>query len=67
MVANGTLKGYPGAAEENCDDPLSFMTKAADCLIPAATEKSVHKGNANDLKVKAVFEGANGPTTYAAE
>merc|ERR1711990_939051 len=40
MVANGTLKGFPGATEENCDDPLSFMTKPADCLIPAATEKS---------------------------
>jgi glutamate dehydrogenase/leucine dehydrogenase len=67
MVANGTLKGYPHATEENCDDPLSFMTKQADCLIPAATEKSVHKGNANDLQVRCVFEGANGPTTYAAE
>jgi len=68
MVANGSLKGFPGAVEENCDDPLSFMTKfSADCLIPAATEKSVHKGNAHDINVKAVFEGANGPTTYAAE
>jgi len=67
MVKNGTLKGFPGATEENCDDPLSFITKEADGLIPAAIEKSIHKGNANDINVKAVFEGANGPTTYAAE
>jgi glutamate dehydrogenase (NAD(P)+) len=49
MIANGSLKGFPGATEENCDDPLSFMTKPADGLIPAATEKSIHKGNANDI------------------
>jgi len=36
-------------------------------LIPAATEKSIHNGNADDIKVRAIFEGANGPTTYKAE
>merc|ERR1712119_154899 len=36
-------------------------------MIPAATEKSLHAGNAEDVKVKAIFEGANGPTTYKAE
>jgi len=39
----------------------------ADCMIPAATEKSLHMGNAELVQVKAIFEGANGPTTYAAE
>lgn len=67
MVANGSLAGFPGATEENLDDPLSFMTKPCDGLIPAATEKSIHKGNVDSLNCKAVFEGANGPTTYAAE
>lgn len=36
-------------------------------MIPAATEKSLHAGNAELVQVKAIFEGANGPTTYAAE
>ena len=36
-------------------------------MIPAATEKSLHMGNAELIMVKAIFEGANGPTTYAAE
>ena len=43
------------------------MTKEVDYLIPAAVEMSIHKGNAGDIKCKAIFEGANGPTTFAAE
>jgi len=67
MVANGTLDGYPGATEQELENPLSFMSKKCDGLIPAATEKSIHNGNVDSLDCKAVFEGANGPTTYAAE
>jgi len=52
---------------EEKKDPNSFMLKEADFLIPAAVEKSLHKGNASKIQVKAIFEGANGPTTYAAE
>ena len=36
-------------------------------MIPAAVEKSLHAGNAEDVKVKAIFEGANGPTTFKAD
>jgi glutamate dehydrogenase (NAD(P)+) len=67
MTANGTLKGFPGAAETEIANPLSFLEKQADYLIPAAVEKSLHLGNASKINVKAIFEGANGPTTYAAE
>jgi len=67
MVKNGTLKGFPDATEETLKDPSSFMEKACDCLIPAATEKSIHRENAGKLNCKAIFEGANGPTTYAAQ
>ena len=64
---HGTFAGYPGAKEIELKNPLSFMEKECDFLIPAATEKSIHKGNADRLKCKAVVEGANGPTTLAAE
>lgn len=49
MIANGTLKGFPGATETELSNPLSFLEKEADYLIPAAVEKSLHKGNANKI------------------
>jgi len=68
MTEHGTLANYPHATEAVDSNPTSFMTKfAADGLIPAATEKSIHNGNARDIQVKAVFEGANGPTTFKGE
>jgi len=67
MTEHGTLKGFPTAVETELENPLKFIEKEADYLIPAAVEKSLHMGNAKNIKVKAIFEGANGPTTYAAE
>jgi len=67
MMKNGTLENYPKATQKVNTNPQEFLTKfAADCMIPAATEKSIHAGNAEDVKVKAIFEGANGPTTFKA-
>lgn len=67
LIEHGSFIGYDEADEAEVKDPLSFMAKKADFLIPCATEKSIHKGNADKLQVKAIFEGANGPTTFAAE
>ena len=67
MTKNGTLKGYPHAKETETEIPQRFLEKKADCMIPAATEKSLHLQNAEKIQVKAIFEGANGPTTYQAE
>lgn len=63
----GNLAGYTGADSIETNDPLSYMEKECDFLVPAAVEKSVHKVNAPKLQCKAIFEGANGPTTFAAE
>lgn len=43
---NGSLKGYPGADTIEMEDPLSYLTKPVDYIVPAATEKSIHKQNA---------------------
>lgn len=63
----GTLQGYPGAEETNVTNPLEIMHKKCDILLPAAVEKSIHKGNADKLNCKILLEGANGPTTFAGE
>ena len=67
LIKHGTVATFPGATESCTENPLAYLCKPADCLIPAAVEKSLHKGNAESIQVKAIFEGANGPTTYAAE
>ena len=67
MTKHGTLATYPDATEAISENPQNFLLKQADCMIPAATEKSLHAGNAEHVQVRAIFEGANGPTTYAAE
>lgn len=61
------MAGYKGADSVETKDPLSYLEKKADYLIPAAVEKSIHKVNAPKLQCKAIFEAANGPTTFAAE
>jgi len=45
----GTLEGYPHAEETNVKNPREFMEKKCDFLVPAAVEKSVHRGNAEKL------------------
>lgn len=67
MTEHGTLEGFPGAAETELENPNSFLLKKCDFLVPSAVEKSLHKGNAEHVQCKAIFEGANGPTTFAAE
>jgi len=67
MTEHGTLKGFPGAEETELEDPRKFLLKECDFLVPAAVEKSLHKANAGTVQCKAIFEGANGPTTYAAQ
>lgn len=43
------------------------LYQEADILIPAAFENQIREDNADKIKVKAIIEGANGPTTPEAD
>ncbi|XP_064388922.1 glutamate dehydrogenase, mitochondrial-like [Halichondria panicea] len=59
----GSIKGFPGAQEMT----ENLLTAECDILIPAAGEKQITAEIAEQIQAKVVAEGANGPTTIAAE
>jgi glutamate dehydrogenase (NAD(P)+) len=61
---NGTIQGFPGAEKYPAAELL-----VTDCeiLIPAATENQITSRNVDRVKCKILAEGANGPTTAAAD
>jgi glutamate dehydrogenase (NAD(P)+) len=61
---NRTVQGFPGAEKANSGELLE--TECA-ILIPAATENVITSRNADRIKAKILIEGANGPTTAAAD
>ncbi len=58
------LQGYP-VGEHIPNEAL--LTLDMDVLIPAAVENVITRKNAGDIKAKIICEGANGPTTAAAD
>ncbi len=58
------LEGYPEAESVANADQI-FMD--CDVLVPAATENQITSRNANRIKARLIVEGANGPTTAAAQ
>ncbi|MGA9811695.1 MAG: Glu/Leu/Phe/Val dehydrogenase [Terriglobales bacterium] len=61
---NGTIHGFTGALAE---DPAELLVSECEILIPAATENQITSRNADRVKCKILAEGANGPTTAAAD
>ena len=61
---NGVLTDFPGADAVTNDD---VVTCDCDVLVPAAMENTVTEELAPHIKARIVCEGANGPTTPAAD
>ncbi|MGH3105219.1 MAG: Glu/Leu/Phe/Val family dehydrogenase [Gaiellaceae bacterium] len=60
----GSLSGLRGAEPVTNDE---LMLLECDVLAPCALEQVIHSGNADKVRAKIVCEGANGPTTPAAD
>ncbi len=60
----GSVAGFPGAEALSKD---AFWDVPCDILIPAALEQQITADNAGRIQARMVIEGANGPTTPAAD
>ncbi|HEX7644022.1 MAG TPA: Glu/Leu/Phe/Val dehydrogenase [Burkholderiaceae bacterium] len=65
VAHNGGVAGFPGA--EQIKDKARFWEVECDILIPAALEQQITEANADKIRAKLILEGANGPTTPAAD
>jgi glutamate dehydrogenase (NAD(P)+) len=61
---NKTLEGY-GKGDPVTNEQL--LELPVDVLVPAALENVITTKNAKNIKAKVIIEGANGPTTAAAD
>jgi glutamate dehydrogenase (NAD(P)+) len=61
---NGTIQGFPEAEKYPAGQ---LITTDCEILIPAATENQITSRNVDQVKCKILAEGANGPTTAAAD
>jgi glutamate dehydrogenase (NAD(P)+) len=60
----GKLTEFPGTEVISPDDLLAIE---CDVLIPAALGGMIHEGNADRINTRMIIEGANSPTTPAAD
>jgi glutamate dehydrogenase (NAD(P)+) len=64
LVQGGKLSDVPGADTITPDELLEIE---CDVFMPAALGGMIHQGNADKLNCKMIVEGANSPTTPAAD
>lgn len=64
MNRDGALLSYPGGTFIS---PKDLLELDVDVLVPAATENQITAENAPRIKARIIIEGANGPTTPAAD
>src|SRR5204862_750228 len=65
VAANGSLAGYTTDVERTTNEELLQLD--CDILVLAAREDQVTGANAGKLRCRLVAEGANGPTSVAAD
>jgi glutamate dehydrogenase (NAD(P)+) len=61
---HGSIVGFAGAEAVAAED---FWSVDCDILVPAALEQQITAANAGRIKAKVIVEGANGPTSPAAD
>ena len=64
LAENGRLVEYPAAEPIAAED---LMALDCEVFIPAALGGAIHAGNADSIRARIVIEGANNPTTPAAD
>src|SRR6202140_3539614 len=62
-----TTRSITGFREAESADPAELMLTECEILVPAATENQITSRNADRVKCRILAEGANGPTTAAAD
>src|SRR5450830_1554978 len=65
VAKNGSVAGFPGGDE--VQDRALFWATDCDILVPAALEQQITEANAGSIRATIILEGANGPTTPAAD
>src|ERR1700686_340455 len=63
----GTHGSIAGFSKQLQFDPAQILTLPCDVLVPAAMERVIDAGVAENLKCRVLAEGANGPTTPDAD
>ena len=64
VKSHGTLEGYAKGDVITNDE---LLTLDVDVLVPAALENVITTKNADKIRARIICEGANGPTTAAAD